>query len=348
MERRDHSTTLEDIARRANYSIATVSRALHNPGSPLVSQKTRAIIQQLAEEMGYVPNLSARSLANHRTGAYAIWLADSTDSYYWSFASALSTIGRRSELHLDFRTLSYVPQHPQEALGYLIGGVDGLIAIDVMDDFAHMMDPLVRTGLPFVLVDANPHDGMDRVFLDIGVGARRMFDCLWENNLTKIAYVVNETTLLYNSPKTAAYRDFCEAMGLQLVWVVSEFQERASAKTAIRDWLAKGNRPDALVCHTPAMAKGCMDALVEAGIDPFRDTPVGCIESQQNLYDTDLFAFTVVTPIQQLAQTAWQMLESRVQNSSLSLRTEALATSFVASSVLNTDPVPEVILEATQ
>ena len=57
--------SLADIARRAGVSTNTVSRVVR--GDPEVSEKTRARISKLVEELGYVPNYAARALAAKRT-----------------------------------------------------------------------------------------------------------------------------------------------------------------------------------------------------------------------------------------------------------------------------------------
>ena len=56
--------TLYDVARRAEVSIATVSRVLHGPGA--VRASTRARVQAAIEELGYVPDGAAQSLARSR------------------------------------------------------------------------------------------------------------------------------------------------------------------------------------------------------------------------------------------------------------------------------------------
>jgi len=62
--------TLKDLARLADVSTGTVSRALAN--SELISKKTRTLIQGLAREHGFQPNITARNLRTQRTGAIGV------------------------------------------------------------------------------------------------------------------------------------------------------------------------------------------------------------------------------------------------------------------------------------
>ncbi|WP_276354279.1 LacI family DNA-binding transcriptional regulator [Cohnella caldifontis] len=62
--------TIKDIALRAGVSFSTVSKALLD--SPLVRQSTKERVLAIAKEMGYVPNLAARSLVSRRTGVVGI------------------------------------------------------------------------------------------------------------------------------------------------------------------------------------------------------------------------------------------------------------------------------------
>ena len=67
--------TLKDIAEKAGVSSMTVSRAL-NGKSKDISQKTAEKIKKIAEEMGYIPNSSAKALASHSSKLIAAMLID--------------------------------------------------------------------------------------------------------------------------------------------------------------------------------------------------------------------------------------------------------------------------------
>ncbi|HEX3437129.1 MAG TPA: LacI family DNA-binding transcriptional regulator, partial [Pseudacidobacterium sp.] len=58
------SSGIKDIARALKISIGTVDRALH--GRPGVSEKTKARVLKMAEQLGYKPNLAAQALKLNR------------------------------------------------------------------------------------------------------------------------------------------------------------------------------------------------------------------------------------------------------------------------------------------
>ncbi|MFD2114880.1 LacI family DNA-binding transcriptional regulator [Paenibacillus yanchengensis] len=62
--------TIKDIAEEAGVSFSTVSKALRN--SPLVKDKTKKHILQIAEQLGYQPNIAARSLVSKKSGAIGV------------------------------------------------------------------------------------------------------------------------------------------------------------------------------------------------------------------------------------------------------------------------------------
>jgi DNA-binding LacI/PurR family transcriptional regulator len=86
--------TLKDIAERAGVSMMTVSRVM-NSKEGKVSEKTASRIRSLADEMGYIPNSSARSLAAKSSQIIAVILRDSntfhplSDPYNASFLDSL-------------------------------------------------------------------------------------------------------------------------------------------------------------------------------------------------------------------------------------------------------------------
>lgn len=73
---------IKDIAEKAGISIGTVDRVLHNRGE--VKDETRKKVMSIIEEMGYTPNLLAKSLASKKTYRFAAIIPDASDNNpYW-------------------------------------------------------------------------------------------------------------------------------------------------------------------------------------------------------------------------------------------------------------------------
>lgn len=76
--------TLHDVARRAGVSIKTVSNVINN--APYVRDATREKVLAAVAELGYQPNLSARSLRSGRTGVIGLALPELSLSYFAELA----------------------------------------------------------------------------------------------------------------------------------------------------------------------------------------------------------------------------------------------------------------------
>lgn len=68
-------TTIKDIAKAANVSSATVSYILNDVPHKTISEDTRVLVRNLAQEMNYVPNNSARRLKTNRANCIAVRLS---------------------------------------------------------------------------------------------------------------------------------------------------------------------------------------------------------------------------------------------------------------------------------
>lgn len=82
MQKNNELSGVKEIARRANVSIATVDRVIHNRSG--VSIKTKEKIEAIIKEMDYKPNLLARSLASKKIYRFAVLIPrESAETEYW-------------------------------------------------------------------------------------------------------------------------------------------------------------------------------------------------------------------------------------------------------------------------
>ena len=80
MKKNIRRMTLEELAVKAGLSIGTVSMALSN--NPLVKDKTRRYVQDLAEKLNYIPSALGRALATRSTQQIGLTITDITNPFF--------------------------------------------------------------------------------------------------------------------------------------------------------------------------------------------------------------------------------------------------------------------------
>ncbi|MEO1204668.1 MAG: LacI family DNA-binding transcriptional regulator, partial [Pseudomonadota bacterium] len=118
--------TIKDIARAADVDPSTVTRALQD--SPRVKPATREKIAALAHEMGYVPNMAARTLVNRRSGLVGVVIPDLTNPFFRDLAKGIEDEAAKHDFRTVMNDTRGVESAEREAVNlFLELKVDGLI-----------------------------------------------------------------------------------------------------------------------------------------------------------------------------------------------------------------------------
>lgn len=155
----DALPTLEDVARNASVSTATVSRCLNDPGR--VAEATRLRVLASVAELGYLPNFGARALAAKRTDTFGAIIPTMNNAIFARGLQAFQDELARNEATLLVSSSSYDPAIEEQQIRTMIArGVDGLLLIGTRRS-RKVDDLLARRGLPVVIAwtigRADPH-----------------------------------------------------------------------------------------------------------------------------------------------------------------------------------------------
>jgi LacI family transcriptional regulator len=152
-------TSLKDIAARAKVSIGTVDRVLHNRGR--VSEKTRARVQRIVQELDYRPNIHARNLSLDKVFRFAVIMPRfSQDSEYWRFpAKGIDKACRELEMYKVSANYFLFDRYSDTSFGRafreaLRSRPDGLLIAPVLSQKAVELVPSIPQGLPYVFFDS--------------------------------------------------------------------------------------------------------------------------------------------------------------------------------------------------
>ncbi|MBT2293508.1 LacI family DNA-binding transcriptional regulator [Paenibacillus albidus] len=194
-------TTMKDIALRANVSVATVSYVLNRVGNQTIPEKTRNQIMQLAEELHYIPNLAARSLANRRTGLVGVLVNTSVNMPYWKLHSQFSFI-RSLEQRLTaagYHTLLYSLDAEKPSLDIIIERkLEAVFLIDVRDESFYSISRHFVEGIPLILIDSLIED---KLFKQVLFNYRSALGRIMPEDPSKVCLIMES----YNNAQLARY-----------------------------------------------------------------------------------------------------------------------------------------------
>lgn len=272
---------INELARQSGVSAATVSRALN--GRPEVSASTRQRILDLARELGYSPNASARTLARRRSHLVGlVW-----DTGYRSHGGQRHPflqdllIGFKEALSARGYALILLPiPRDDDADAYLrlarAHSLEGVLIMGI-DEHTPKVATLVGSEVPCVAVDldvAGPRSSY--VTSDNRAGAASAVEHLLGLGHRRIATITGPLDMKPGFERLAGYR---EALGAADLPGRPEYMRTgdffpASGHAAMRQLLALDEPPTAVFVAGDAMALAAMNAAQEAGLSVPADLAV--------------------------------------------------------------------------
>ena len=252
--------TSMQVARRAGVSQSAVSRVF-TPGasaSPAITQKVR----QAAAELGYRPNVLARSLITGRTRIIGLVVAYLENQFYpvvlELLSRALQDKGYHILVFMAENATEKVAQVMEELLDYQ---VDGIITASV----AMTNDLTARctaVGIPVVMFNRGQDDArLSEVTSDNIAGGRRATEFLIAGGHTRIAHVMGWQGSSTGRDRATGFRLAMQGAGLTPQAMVDGMYSRDTAAQVARDMCAGPDRPDAIFVGNDHMAFAVMDAL---------------------------------------------------------------------------------------
>lgn len=266
---KEKEVTIYDIADQLNVSVATVSRALKD--DPVVNKKTKKLVSDLAEKLGYRSNHFARNLRNRRTDTIGV-IVPRLNSYFMSTVIAgIENIANNEGYNLII-SQSSESSHKEKANAKTMfnNRVDGLLVSLAYDsDNISYFDPFYKKNIPVIFFDrCEQYNDFTHVLIDNKKAGYEVTKHLIDQGCRRIVHI---TAL----PKRNVYVDRLDGYKKALAEKKIEFKEEyilvnnlsqeAGEQTA-ETILKMDPLPDGIFASNDNCAVGCMLALKKAGI----------------------------------------------------------------------------------
>jgi DNA-binding LacI/PurR family transcriptional regulator len=333
--------TLEDVARSAGVSRATVSRVVN--GTRNVDPEIQRIVQEAVQATGYVPNRAARSLVTRRTDAVALVFsvpdhhtADDpfmgrvfSDPFFGRIVGGLLTVLRPRGVHPVLMLADSEEARRSMVAGLRQEHIDGVVLVSIApgDSLPFL---LTEAGVPTV-VFARPTTPLPISFVDIAqqAGARLAADRLVERGCRRIATIAGPYDSAAGRDRLTGFRDAMAEHGQPYVPSVEGGFTQEGGERAMRQLLDQHPETDGVFVASDLMAQGALLVLRDLGKRVPQDVAVVGFDDSSAAMASRPLLTTVRQPVEDMAAEMARLLMAQVDDPAQPTRSVIFKTTLV-------------------
>ena len=262
--------SMKDISELCGVSIATVSKALNDQSD--IGEETKARIKQVAKELGYFPNSSARALKTKRTYNIGVLFVDEAQSglTHDYFANVLNSFKKVAEEKGYDITFISTGNGAEKRMSYLercrYRGFDGVV-IACVDFDNPEVEELVKSDIPLITIDHSFY-GRAAVISDNVTGMRELLTYIMEQGHKKIAYIHGADSAVTKNRLSSFFKTAEEA-GLEIPDMYikeAAYRSTKEAGEATKALLELKNPPTCILYPDDFSCFGGMNVIREKGL----------------------------------------------------------------------------------
>jgi LacI family transcriptional regulator, galactose operon repressor len=321
--------TIHDIARLAQVSIGTVSNVLN--AKPSVNEKLTKRVQDAVAALGYHRNSNAASLRSNQTDMIAVVVPNIENALFSEVVSSIEHRAVADRKGVMFLTTGEDQERARRQIYSLVQRrVDGLIIIPPFDSEL-LLTELAAFGIPVVLADrveiknAFPSVAVDNRQAGY-IGGKHLFECGYREvafiNHGRRSWILNERREGF----AAAAR---EAGALGACRFHDFSLDPDDIRVGMLEVLDKPNRPRAIFAASNIGGKGAIPAIQELELKIPEEVALLIMDDFEALSLLYPRVSVVSQPAREIADAAWEMLQSLIAGDKLKTRHARLAPSLV-------------------
>jgi DNA-binding LacI/PurR family transcriptional regulator len=304
--------SIKDIARAANVSHPTVSRALSH--SPLVKGETAERIRQIAASLGYRPSAIARSLATKKTKTIGVVVTSIADPFIADVVSGIEETANDHGYSVFLANSNANPDREVKVVhSFHERRVDGIVV--TASRVGALYVPLL-SGLkvPIVLINNQHPDEPDEfiysVMIDNIKASTQVMKHLIGLGHKRIAYIGDEAGFQSDTERFAGYRQALAFAGYPFLpeLIVHGDGKPEGGRQAMEKLLSLPTPPTAVFCYNDMSALGALRAIHQHGIKVPDDISIVGFDDLAIASYTSPLLTTVGQPKQQMGRMAMETM----------------------------------------
>jgi len=307
---------LADIAKKANVSLSTVSRALND--SSEINEETKEIIRRIAKEMNYVPNISAKALAGKGTKTVLVIVPELRSGYFAQMIYHIESALMRKEYSMIVGMTHHKQEREIDLLNiYSRRKVDGIILIGCLykglEPYLHKIKK--TNNVPLILMHTtNAFPDHDYIMIDDAQGIYEMIKYLKENGHTEIGFIACKVSSEY---RYSAFKEAMRKNGMEYkekyVKIGTEMFELGGYQM-MNELFKEDRLPSAIFAAYDNFALGAMKAIAERNMVVPDDIS---IVGYDNISESPYFRpglTTISPPVKEMSEISVRLLIDKIEN----------------------------------
>lgn len=316
---KSENTTILDIAKKANVSIATVSRAINPDTRHKVAPETLEQIDALVKKFIYTPNLAAKNMRATRLKTVGFLVPHFPNIFLSEYHSKVFSGVSNVLMDSDYRLkLILMKRHQPKWDGHLFKsseGVDGL----VMESWPELFSKKLQIDVPSVVIsDPEENTSVHFVAVDNVHGGELAAKRLYESGHERIAVLMGHEWSSDSWLRLKGFKQWMHRVGTavpQEMIYRANYEEEDAAKIVDQIFLQK-KKVTAFFCCNDNMALGVLRKLKQLNIRcPQQISVIGFDDESRGRY-SDPALTTIHMPTQELGQTAAKILLDHLKENS--------------------------------
>jgi DNA-binding LacI/PurR family transcriptional regulator len=257
--------SLEEVARQAKVSTATVSRVLNN--ASVVKNSTRARVLKVVEALNYHPNLHARSLARGKSRSIGVIVSNIENPFFLDIYKAVEVRAHAQGFDVIMANTGYRSTQLVTSIRLMIGRRVAGIAAIVSEMDPELINELTGNSIPVVFYDVGaPRANITNIRVNYRRGMETLADYLYSLGHRRLGFVGHHATLGPIHERANVLIESVARYPDVIVQTAADEDALEGGRRATRALLSANPRLTAIVCVNDFMAVGALREIRDRGL----------------------------------------------------------------------------------
>ena len=299
--------TIEDVAREAGVSVATVSRVLNN--YPHISKKAKLKVEAAIKKLNYHPSTFAQRLAGKSLKTIALVMPSYEGMFYSFYGNEIVRSVGDACIDLDYDLLLHISSS-RRSLNF--SSVDGVLFADIIENVKELQN-CIEEDKPCVVINREVSEyPVSFVAINNKQGAKEAVQYLISLGHTKIAHITGDLRTQCARQRLEGYKEALLDANINVdkEWIKIGNFSRISARRAAEQLLFLKNKPTAIFCASDDMAQEAIFVINEHNLRVPEDISIIGFDDSPLCVFGPISISSVRQPLREMTRRGMEILES--------------------------------------